>query len=105
MKLIKLVLGLFLGCNLSDFITTKIGLSFSNIYETNKFCVSLGMNSLWYILFKLFGISGVGLLAYWLCGKTNRQIDKLIISLSLFSMGIVFAYATINNINVILHCI
>ena len=103
MNRIKLALGWFLGCNLSDFITTKIGLSFPNVYETNKFCLSLGMNSIWYYLFKLGLVSSIGLLIYYCYGRFTDKTTKLILLVSLLSMGAVFGYCAVHNLLVIIN--
>ena len=95
----EIVLGWFLGTNLGDFISTKIGLSFSNLSETNHFLVWLGMGSIWYVLFKLVFVSGAGYSIYYL---SNRFSSKMIL-LSLFLTGLVFAYCIVNNISLILH--
>jgi hypothetical protein len=98
MNRIKLALGWLLGCNLSDFITTKIGLSFPNVYETNKFCVSLGMNSIWYYLFKLGLVSSTGFLIYFCYGKFTNKTFRYMMLVALLSMGTVFGYCAVHNL-------
>ena len=89
--------------NLADYITTVIGLSFSNIYEINLFMASIIEQS-----FLLFSVVKVGVISLIFFGALavheycKMWRNRLIIKSMLFVLGVIFTVVAIHNVNIIL---